>query len=58
MVQHLKRVIRESEAVAGIQVLGLSGDCARFLNLPFYRTGTVRKNPITEADVAIVAALL
>ncbi len=58
VVQHLKRVIRESEAVAGIQALGLSSDCARFLNLPFYQTGTVRKNPITEADVAIVAALL
>ena len=29
-----------------------------FLNLPFYQTGTVRKNPITQADVAIVAALL
>ena len=58
VVQHLKRVIRESEAVAGIQALGLSSDCARFLNLPFYQTGKVRKNPITEADVAIVAALL
>ena len=58
VVQHLKRVIRESEAVAGIQALGLSSDCARFLNLPFYQTGTVRKNPIMEADVAIVAALL
>ena len=58
VVQHLKRIIRESEAVAGIQALGLSSDCARFLNLPFYQTGTVRKNPITQADVAIVAALL
>ena len=58
VVQDLKRVIRESEAVAGIQALGLSSDCARFLNLPFYQTGTVRKNPITPADVAIVAALL
>ncbi len=58
VVQNLKRVIRESEAVAGIQALGLSVDCARFLNLPFYQTGKVRKNPITETDVEIVAALL
>ena len=58
VVQHLKRVIRESEAVAGIQALGLSGDCARFLNLPFYQTGTVRKNPLTEVDVEIVLAML
>lgn len=58
VVQHLKRVIRESEAVAAIQALGLSSDCARFLNLPFYQTGMVRKNPITEADVRMVAGLL
>ena len=57
-VQHLKRVIRESEAVAGIQALGLSSDRARFLNLPFYQTGMVKKKPITEADVDIVTALL
>ena len=58
VVQNLKRVIRETEAVAGIQALGLSGGCARFLNLPFYQTGKVRKNPITETDVEIVATLL
>ena len=57
-VQHLKRIIRESEACAGIGSLGLSADRARFLNLPFYRTGRVRKNPVTEADVAIVHDLL
>ncbi|MYK65522.1 MAG: glucosamine-6-phosphate deaminase, partial [Gemmatimonadetes bacterium] len=58
VVQHLKRIIRESEACAGIESLGLSGDRARFLNLPFYQTGKVRKNPVTEADVAIVHGLL
>ena len=31
---------------------------ARFLNLPFYQTGKVRKDPIGPADVAIVRALL
>ena len=58
VVQNLKRVIRESEAVAGLKVLGLSGDRARFLNLPFYQTGKVSKNPITEADIEIVVELL
>ncbi len=58
VVQHLKRVIRETEAVAGIQALGLPARCARFLNLPFYQTGEVRKNPITEADLEIVTNLL
>ncbi|MBL8988556.1 MAG: glucosamine-6-phosphate deaminase [Gemmatimonadetes bacterium] len=57
-VQDLKRIIRESEAVSGIETLGLPRSAARFLNLPFYQTGTVRKAPIGLADVAIVRALL
>jgi glucosamine-6-phosphate deaminase len=57
-VQDIKRVIRESEAVAGIEVMGLTRDNARFLNLPFYQTGQVRKDPIGPADVAIVKDLL
>jgi glucosamine-6-phosphate deaminase len=31
---------------------------ARFLNLPFYQTGQVKKDPISERDVAIVLELL
>jgi glucosamine-6-phosphate deaminase len=57
-VQDAKRIIRESEAVAGIRTLGLDEGAARFLDLPFYRTGTVRKDPIGPADVAIVRDLL
>jgi glucosamine-6-phosphate deaminase len=58
VVQDIKRVIRETEAVSGIETLGLSATSARFLNLPFYRTGKVRKDPIGPADVAIVRDLL
>ena len=57
-VQDIKRVIREAEAVSGIETLGLPRSAARFLNLPFYQTGKVRKDPIGPADVAIVRALL
>jgi glucosamine-6-phosphate deaminase len=57
-VQDIKRIIRESEAVAGIEVMGLTRDNARFLNLPFYQTGKVKKDPIGPADVAIVRDLL
>ena len=35
VVQDLKRIIRESEASAAIEALGLSKDRARFLDLPF-----------------------
>jgi glucosamine-6-phosphate deaminase len=57
-VQDIKRVIRESEAVSGLEVVGLSRDNARFLDLPFYQTGKVRKDPIGPADVKIVRDLL
>jgi glucosamine-6-phosphate deaminase len=57
-VQDIKRLIREAEAVSGIETVGLSRDAARFLDLPFYQTGKVRKDPITQADVDIVRNLL
>ena len=57
-VQDLKRIIREAEAVSGIEVVGLPARAARFLNLPFYQTGKVRKDPIGPADVAIVRQLV
>ncbi len=58
VVQDLKRVIRESEAIAALESVGLPHGAARFLNLPFYRTGEVRKRPIGPEDVAIVRALV
>ncbi|MEJ2501830.1 MAG: glucosamine-6-phosphate deaminase [Gemmatimonadota bacterium] len=57
-VQDIKRHIRESEAIAGVQALGFDRSVCRFLNLPFYQTGTVKKNEVGEADVTIVLDLL
>ena len=57
-VQDIKRMIREAEAISGIETLGLSGSHARFLDLPFYRTGQVKKDPIGPDDVGIVRGLL
>jgi len=57
-VQDIKRIIREAEAVSGIETVGLPRSAARFLNLPFYQTGKVRKDEIKPADVAIVRQLL
>ena len=57
-IQDVKRMIREGEAVSAIETIGLRRAQARFLNLPFYQTGKVRKDPIGPSDVAIVRALL
>jgi glucosamine-6-phosphate deaminase len=57
-VQVMKRAIREAEAVSGIETFGMKRDQARFLNLPFYQTGKVKKDPIGTEDVRIVLDLL
>jgi glucosamine-6-phosphate deaminase len=57
-VQDLKRIIRETEAVSALEAMGLVRENARFLDLPFYQTGKVRKDPITERDVQITTDLL
>ncbi len=57
-IQDIKRMIREAEAVSALETLGIGEQHARFLNLPFYQTGKVRKDPIGPADVAIVRDLL
>ncbi len=57
-VLRIKRRIREVEAVSAIETLGLQPGQSRFLNLPFYRTGRVRKDPIGARDVEIILDLL
>ena len=57
-VLDIKRIIREAEAVSGIETVGLHASAARFMNLPFYQTGKVRKDSVGPADIAIVRALL
>ena len=57
-VQAIKRVIRETEAVSALESVGLGAGQARFLNLPFYQTGKVKKDPITHADIEILLRTL
>ncbi|MCZ6617345.1 MAG: glucosamine-6-phosphate deaminase [Gammaproteobacteria bacterium] len=54
----LKRLIRETEAISALETFGMSAEQARFLNLPFYQTGAVKKKPIADADVAIVSEVI
>ena len=58
VVQDLKRYIRESEAIAALEAVGMPHGAARFLDLPFYRTGEVHKHPLGDADVAMVQRLI
>ena len=53
-----KQLIRWSEAKAAARVIGLNEKNAHFLDLPFYRTGTIDKLPPTEDDYQVVRDLI
>ena len=57
-VLNIKRRIREAEAVSGIETFGMRREQACFLDLPFYQTGKVRKDPIGPEDVEITLRLI
>jgi len=57
-LQVLKAHVRYSEAIAAIGVMGLGASHARFLDMPFYKTGRIKKDPIGAADVTVVLDLL
>lgn len=50
----IKSRIRREEARSADRYVGLSTDNVHFLDLPFYETGRVKKNPISEMDVHIM----
>ncbi len=54
----VKGNIRREEAKAGARYVGLRDDQITFLDLPFYETGKVKKNPISQPDVDIIKAYL
>lgn len=57
-VQDIKALIRRGEAVAACRSMHIPAERAHFLDLPFYKTGEVRKRPIGPEDVKIVLNLL
>lgn len=57
-VRKIKGLIRWSEAKHGAFKVGCKEEHLHFLDLPFYRTGTVAKNPVGPEDVRIIRELL
>ncbi|MBT5585619.1 MAG: glucosamine-6-phosphate deaminase, partial [Flavobacteriaceae bacterium] len=51
MIQKFKGLIRKGEAMAACRYCGVKEENAHFQNLPFYETGTVKKNPYSEKDI-------
>jgi glucosamine-6-phosphate deaminase len=57
-VLKIKGLIRWSEAKAGALKVGCKEEHLHFLDLPFYRTGTIAKKPVGPDDVRIIRELI
>ena len=57
-VRSLKGNIRRGESYAATRYLGLDDANVHFLDLPFYETGTIKKNNLSDEDITIVADLI
>ncbi|WP_214227421.1 glucosamine-6-phosphate deaminase [Pedobacter sp. B4-66] len=57
-IQTVKGLVRKGEAIAGARYCGLDDDHIHFMALPFYESGKVNKNPVTDLDVQLTMDLL
>jgi glucosamine-6-phosphate deaminase len=57
-VRKLKGLIRRSECFAATRYLDLPDSNVHFLDLPFYETGTIIKNKLSNDDVDIMCSLI
>ena len=57
-VQMIKTIIRRSEARTAGRCCGVPSEQLHFLDMPFYETGRVRKKPLSDADITMVADLM
>lgn len=52
-IRNIKGMIRRTEARATCRYVGVKDENMHFMNLPFYETGLIQKNPPTDVDVKI-----
>ena len=57
-VRKLKGLIRRRESYAATRYIGLKEENIHFLDMPFYETGQIKKNPLNSEDIAIVQAVI
>jgi len=57
-VRYIKGLIRKGEARATCHFIGIPDEQIHFMELPFYETGAIKKNPIGIADVKITSDLI
>lgn len=58
LVRKLKGTIRRAESIGATRYMGIPDDQVHFLDLPFYETGTIKKNPLGPEDIAIMNQII
>jgi glucosamine-6-phosphate deaminase len=54
----LKGSIRKRESLGATRYFGLPDEQVHFMNLPFYETGLIDKNPVSQKDIDLTIALI
>ncbi len=57
-IRNVKGFIRKTEAISGARYAGLNDANIHFQALPFYETGKIKKNSVSEQDVLLTMELL
>tara|TARA_R110000868_G_scaffold156599_1_gene383527 strand:- start:3516 stop:5444 length:1929 start_codon:yes stop_codon:yes gene_type:complete len=57
-VRYIKGLIRKGEARSTSHYVGLADSQIHFMELPFYETGTIEKNPIGQEDIQLTMDLI
>lgn len=58
IIRKIKGQIRRKESLGATRFLGLPDNQVHFLDMPFYETGTVKKNNLSPKDIEIVSKLI
>ncbi len=58
IIRKIKGQIRRKESLGATRFFGLPDSQVHFLDMPFYETGTVKKNNLGEKDIEIVSQLI
>jgi len=58
IIRKIKGQIRRKESLGATRFLGIPDSQVHFLDMPFYETGTVKKNNLSEEDIEIISNLI
>lgn len=58
IIRKIKGQIRRKESLGATRFLGIPDHQVHFLDLPFYETGTIKKNNLSAKDIEIVSHLI